>query len=74
VIPVSVSGFVVIAQERCTADRRLDQLDSVKDPYWVAQLIMDQTVITPGRLKLGLTRRQSAPPFLVVAADLIWID
>lgn len=44
VIPVSISGFGVIAQERYAAERRLDQLDSVKDPYWVAQFIMERTV------------------------------
>jgi uncharacterized membrane protein YdbT with pleckstrin-like domain len=47
VIPVSISGFGVIAQERYAAERRLDQLDSVKDPYWVAQFIMERTVATP---------------------------
>jgi uncharacterized membrane protein YdbT with pleckstrin-like domain len=42
IIPVSISGFGIIGQERYAAERRLDQLDSVSNPYHVAQLIMDQ--------------------------------
>lgn len=42
IIPVSISGFGIIGQERYAAERRLDQLDSVSKPYHVAQLIMEQ--------------------------------
>jgi uncharacterized membrane protein YdbT with pleckstrin-like domain len=42
IIPVSISGFGIIGQERYAAERRLDQLDSVSNPYHVAQLIMEQ--------------------------------
>jgi len=42
IIPVSISGFGIIGEERYAAERRLDQLNSVSKPYHVAQLIMEQ--------------------------------
>lgn len=40
VVPVTISGFGAMAQVRNVAESRLDQLDSVNNPYHISQLIL----------------------------------